>query len=176
MFQILVKSLESKMSYYDLFLWSKYDVENIADPKYHFIHIILLYILHKLSSRENLKYYLLKWMLGLKVFPLITLIIYLFEARKRKNYPKTVKKALELKILSVVGARPNYIKLVAVYKFFSDLFEHIIVDTGQHYDYEMNKIFLINLRFLSLIIFLMLAVVLMVIKLVRLLNELRRHY
>ena len=84
-FQILVKSLESKMSYYDLVLWSKYDVENIADPKYHFIHIILLYILHKLSSRENLKYYLLKWMLGLKVFPLIALIIYLFKARKRKN-------------------------------------------------------------------------------------------
>jgi UDP-N-acetylglucosamine 2-epimerase (non-hydrolysing) len=46
-----------------------------------------------------------------------------------------------IKILSVVGARPNYIKLAAVYKFFSDLFEHIIVDTGQHYDYEMNRIF-----------------------------------
>ena len=48
---------------------------------------------------------------------------------------------LELKILSDLGARPNYVKLAAVYKFFSDLFEHVIVDTGQHYDYEMNKIF-----------------------------------
>jgi len=46
-----------------------------------------------------------------------------------------------VKILSVVGARPNYIKLAAVYEAFSKLFEHVIVDTGQHYDYEMNKVF-----------------------------------
>jgi UDP-N-acetylglucosamine 2-epimerase (non-hydrolysing) len=46
-----------------------------------------------------------------------------------------------MKVLSVVGARPNYIKLAAVYEAFSKLFEHVIVDTGQHYDYEMNKVF-----------------------------------
>ena len=46
-----------------------------------------------------------------------------------------------MKLLSIVGARPNYIKLAAVYDVFSRLFEHIIVDTGQHYDYEMNRIF-----------------------------------
>jgi UDP-N-acetylglucosamine 2-epimerase (non-hydrolysing) len=46
-----------------------------------------------------------------------------------------------MKLLSIVDARPNYIKLAAVYDVFSRLFEHIIVDTGQHYDYEMNRIF-----------------------------------
>jgi UDP-N-acetylglucosamine 2-epimerase (non-hydrolysing) len=46
-----------------------------------------------------------------------------------------------VKIVSVVGARPNYIKLAAVYRVFSRFFEHVIVDTGQHYDYEMNKVF-----------------------------------
>jgi UDP-N-acetylglucosamine 2-epimerase (non-hydrolysing) len=45
-----------------------------------------------------------------------------------------------MKLLSIVGARPNYIKLAAVYDVFSRSFEHIIVDTGQHYDYEMNRI------------------------------------
>jgi UDP-N-acetylglucosamine 2-epimerase (non-hydrolysing) len=46
-----------------------------------------------------------------------------------------------MRVLSIVGARPNYIKLAAVYDIFSRLFEHIVVDTGQHYDYEMNRIF-----------------------------------
>jgi UDP-N-acetylglucosamine 2-epimerase (non-hydrolysing) len=46
-----------------------------------------------------------------------------------------------MKVLSVVGARPNYVKLAAVYEFFSRFFEHVVVDTGQHYDYEMNKVF-----------------------------------
>jgi len=46
-----------------------------------------------------------------------------------------------VKVLSVVGARPNYVKLAAIYDAFSKLFDHIVVDTGQHYDYEMNKIF-----------------------------------
>jgi UDP-N-acetylglucosamine 2-epimerase (non-hydrolysing) len=46
-----------------------------------------------------------------------------------------------VKILSVVGARPNYVKLAAIYNAFSKLFDHVVVDTGQHYDYEMNKVF-----------------------------------
>ena len=46
-----------------------------------------------------------------------------------------------MKILSVVGARPNYVKLAAIYNAFSKLFDHVVVDTGQHYDYEMNRVF-----------------------------------
>jgi UDP-N-acetylglucosamine 2-epimerase (non-hydrolysing) len=46
-----------------------------------------------------------------------------------------------VKILSVVGARPNYIKIAAVYDAYSKMFDHVVVDTGQHYDFEMNKVF-----------------------------------
>jgi UDP-N-acetylglucosamine 2-epimerase (non-hydrolysing) len=45
------------------------------------------------------------------------------------------------KVVSVVGARPNYVKLSGVHGLFSRLFRHVIVDTGQHYDYEMSRIF-----------------------------------
>ena len=46
-----------------------------------------------------------------------------------------------MKIASIVGARPNYVKLAAIYDALSKLFDHVVVDTGQHYDYEMNKVF-----------------------------------
>jgi UDP-N-acetylglucosamine 2-epimerase (non-hydrolysing) len=45
------------------------------------------------------------------------------------------------KILSVVEARANYVKLASVYDVFSRFFEHVVVDIGQHYDYEMNRVF-----------------------------------
>jgi len=48
---------------------------------------------------------------------------------------------MNMKIMSIVGARPNCVKLAAVYDAFSKLFDHVVVDTGQHYDYEMNKVF-----------------------------------
>ena len=38
-------------------------------------------------------------------------------------------------------ARPNYVKLAAVHDVFSKFFDHLTVDTGQHYDYEMNRVF-----------------------------------
>jgi len=51
-----------------------------------------------------------------------------------------------MKVLSVVGARPNYVKLAAVHDFFTRHFEHVVVDTGQHYDYEMSRVFFEQLR------------------------------
>jgi UDP-N-acetylglucosamine 2-epimerase len=46
-----------------------------------------------------------------------------------------------LKIASVVGARPNFIKLAAVHRVISTFSEHIIIHTGQHYDYRLSEIF-----------------------------------
>jgi UDP-N-acetylglucosamine 2-epimerase len=36
---------------------------------------------------------------------------------------------LVMKVFSIVGAKPNYVKLAAVYDVFSRFFEHVVVDT-----------------------------------------------
>ena len=45
------------------------------------------------------------------------------------------------KAVSIVGARPNFIKLGALEPYLERSFEHVIVHTGQHYDYELSKVF-----------------------------------
>lgn len=50
----------------------------------------------------------------------------------------TVKK---LKVMSVVGTRPEIIRLSRVMAKLDEHCEHILVHTGQNYDYELNEIF-----------------------------------
>jgi UDP-N-acetylglucosamine 2-epimerase len=49
----------------------------------------------------------------------------------------------KLKVMTVVGTRPEIIRLSRVMAALdaSDAIEHIIVHTGQNYDYELNQIF-----------------------------------
>lgn len=47
----------------------------------------------------------------------------------------------KLKVLTVVGTRPEIIRLSRVMAKMDEHFEHIIVHTGQNYDYELNQIF-----------------------------------
>jgi UDP-N-acetylglucosamine 2-epimerase (non-hydrolysing) len=49
----------------------------------------------------------------------------------------------KLKIMTVVGTRPEIIRLSAVMNKLDsiDSIEHIIVHTGQNYDYELNEVF-----------------------------------
>jgi UDP-N-acetylglucosamine 2-epimerase len=46
-----------------------------------------------------------------------------------------------MKVASVVGARPNFIKVAAVHGAISSISEHVIIHTGQHYDYRLSEIF-----------------------------------
>ena len=45
------------------------------------------------------------------------------------------------KVMTIVGTRPEIIKLSEVIKALDKSFEHILVHTGQHYDYELSQVF-----------------------------------
>jgi UDP-N-acetylglucosamine 2-epimerase (non-hydrolysing) len=47
----------------------------------------------------------------------------------------------KLKVMSVVGTRPEIIRLSRVFSQLDKYCEHIMVHTGQNYDYELNQIF-----------------------------------
>lgn len=47
----------------------------------------------------------------------------------------------KLKVMTVVGTRPEIIRLSRVIPLFDEHFEHVLVHTGQNYDYELNEVF-----------------------------------
>lgn len=47
----------------------------------------------------------------------------------------------KLKLMTIVGTRPEIIRLAAVIKKCDQYFDHILVHTGQNYDYTLNQIF-----------------------------------
>ena len=46
-----------------------------------------------------------------------------------------------MKVMTIVGTRPEIIKLALTLKELDKYTEHIIVHTGQNYDYELNEVF-----------------------------------
>ena len=53
----------------------------------------------------------------------------------------------KLKVMTIVGTRPEIIKLSEVIKQCDKYFNHILVHTGQNYDYTLNDIFFKELGF-----------------------------
>ena len=47
----------------------------------------------------------------------------------------------KLKIATVVGTRPEIIRLAECIKKMDRLFDHVLIHTGQNYDYNLNEIF-----------------------------------
>ena len=51
-----------------------------------------------------------------------------------------------LKVMTIVGTRPEIIKLSRVMAELDKYTDHLIVHTGQNYDYELNEIFFKELQ------------------------------
>ena len=47
----------------------------------------------------------------------------------------------KLKIMTIVGTRPEIIRLSRVLTKLDEYCDHVLVHTGQNYDYELNEIF-----------------------------------
>ena len=52
----------------------------------------------------------------------------------------------KIKVLTIVGTRPEIIKLSQVIRELDENLTQIIVHTGQNYDYELNEVFLKSLK------------------------------
>ncbi|MBL0954458.1 MAG: UDP-N-acetylglucosamine 2-epimerase (non-hydrolyzing) [Leptospira sp.] len=51
-----------------------------------------------------------------------------------------------LKVLTLIGTRPELIKMSRVISAMDKCFEHILVHSGQNYDYELNQVFFDDLE------------------------------
>lgn len=47
----------------------------------------------------------------------------------------------KLKLMTIIGTRPEIIKLSEIIKKCDEYFNHVIVHTGQNYDYSLNQVF-----------------------------------
>lgn len=47
----------------------------------------------------------------------------------------------KLKLMTILGTRPEIIRLSAVIKCADRYFDHVLVHTGQNWDYTLNEIF-----------------------------------
>ena len=56
----------------------------------------------------------------------------------------------KLKLMTIVGTRPEIIKMSAIIKKCDQYFDHVLVHTGQNYDYQLNEVFFNDLVFIGL--------------------------
>ena len=48
---------------------------------------------------------------------------------------------MTLKVMTIVGTRPEIIKVSRIAALLDKYFDHVLVHTGQNYDYELNEVF-----------------------------------
>jgi UDP-N-acetylglucosamine 2-epimerase len=56
------------------------------------------------------------------------------------------EKVKKMKLMTIVGTRPEIIRLSELIKACDKCFEHILVHTGQNYDYTLNEVFFKDLQ------------------------------
>lgn len=56
------------------------------------------------------------------------------------------EKSKKLKVMTIFGTRPEIIKLSRLFSKLDDFVDHIMVHTGQSFDYEMNQVFFDDLK------------------------------
>ena len=59
----------------------------------------------------------------------------------------------KIKVMTIVGTRPEIIRLSRVVDKLDQYCEHLLVHTGQNFDYELNQVFLMIWVCVSQIIF-----------------------
>ena len=59
---------------------------------------------------------------------------------------KKTKSLKKMKVMTIVGTRPEVIKLSRVITELQCHVQHILVHTGQNHDYELNQIFFKQLK------------------------------
>lgn len=47
----------------------------------------------------------------------------------------------KLKVMTIIGTRPEIIRLAETIKACDEYFDHVLVHTGQNYDYKLNQVF-----------------------------------
>ena len=52
----------------------------------------------------------------------------------------------QLKVMTVVGTRPEIIKLSRIIPKLDETFNHVLVNSDQNFDYELNEIFFKDLN------------------------------
>jgi len=57
-----------------------------------------------------------------------------------------MKNNKNVKVVTVLGTRPEIIKLSPLIPLLDEKFNHILIHTGQHYDYEMDSLFFKELQ------------------------------
>ena len=52
----------------------------------------------------------------------------------------------KLKLVTIIGTRPEIIRLSVIIKKCDQFFDHTLIHTGQNHDYELNEVFFKDLN------------------------------